>query len=124
VLEGVYYHLRWMLECQDHKIKTSDTIRFVGGGALSAVTCQILADLTGRTIETVASPQNVGAVGAAAVTGVGLGLISNLERIRELIPLGGIYRPNRTVKAVYDKNYEVFKQLYRANRGNFKTANV
>ena len=72
VLEGVCYHLRWMLECQDHKIKTSDTIRFVGGGALSAVTCQILADLTGRTIETVASPQNVGAVGAAAVTGVGL----------------------------------------------------
>ena len=45
----------------------------MGGGALSDVTCQILADVTGCTIETVASPQNVGAVGAAAVMGVALG---------------------------------------------------
>lgn len=124
VLEGVCFHLRWMLECQDHKIKTSDPIRFVGGGALSAVTCQILADLTGRTIETVASPQNVGSVGAAAVTGVGLGLIDGLSRVRDLIPVGRVYNPNRAVKPVYDKNYEVFKHLYRSNRGNFKIVNV
>ena len=124
VLEGVCFHLRWMLECQDHKIQTSDTIRFVGGGALSAVTCQILADLTGRTVETVVSPQNVGSVGAAAVTAVGLKLIDNLSCVRELIPVGGVYRPNSTVKSIYDRNYEVFKLLYRTNRANFKTVNV
>lgn len=28
VLEGVCYHLKWMLECQDRKIQTSKTIRF------------------------------------------------------------------------------------------------
>ena len=67
VTEGVCFHLRWFLETEEKKIKTSDTIRFVGGGALSDVTCQILADCIGRKVETVDSPQNVGAVGAAVV---------------------------------------------------------
>jgi xylulokinase len=124
VLEGVCYHLRWMLECQDKKIKTSNPIRFVGGGALSAVTCQILADLTGRIIETVDSPQNVGSVGAAAVAGVGLGVIRNLEQVRDIIPAVKTYCPNQSVKPVYDKNFSVFKKLYQANRNGFKAINL
>ena len=60
-LEGICYHLRWMLECEARKVKTSDPIRFVGGGALSPVTCQMLADITGRTVETVRDTQSVGA---------------------------------------------------------------
>ena len=57
VTEGVCFHLRWFLETEEKKIKTSDTIRFVGGGALSDVTCQILADCIGRKVETVEQPQ-------------------------------------------------------------------
>ena len=55
VLEGICYHLRWMLECQERKAKTSDAVRFCGGGALSDVTSQILADITGRTVQVVDS---------------------------------------------------------------------
>ncbi len=123
VLEGVCFHLRWMLECQDKNIKTSATIRFVGGGALSDVTCQILADMTGRTIETVQAPQNVGAVGAAAVIGVGLHLIENLECVHGLIPVVKSFAPNPSVKTAYDKNYEVFKSIYRTNKKLFKLMN-
>jgi xylulokinase len=124
VLEGVCYHLRWMLECQDKKIKTSDTIRFVGGGALSPVTCQILADVTGRNVETVASPQNVGSVGAAAVMGVGLGLIDSLEKAGEFIPVTGVFAPNGDNKEAYDKNYAVFRKLWKANRDSFRILNA
>jgi xylulokinase len=123
VLEGVCYHLRWMLECQAKHIKTSDTIRFVGGGALSDVTCQILADMTGRSIETVEQPQNVGAVGAAAVAGVGLGVIERLESVRAFVPAVKKYGPNLSVKAVYDKNFTVFKSLYDANKKLFQLLN-
>ncbi len=123
VLEGVCHHLRWMLECQDRKIKTSNSIRFVGGGALSDVTCQILADMTGRTIETVASPQNVGSVGAAAVACAGLHMIDGLGCVREMIPVAATYRPNAANKAAYDRSYAVFKKLYRANRALFATMN-
>ena len=123
VLEGVCFHLRWMLECQAGKTATSDPVRFVGGGALSPVTAQILADVTGRTVETVASPQNAGSVGAAAVMAVGLGLLPDLEGVGTLIPPERVFRPNGDARAVYEKSFAVFRRLYRANRDHFRALN-
>lgn len=123
VLEGVCMHLRWFIETQDKKIKTSDTVRFVGGGALSDVTCQILADVTGRTVETVDSPQNVGAVGAAVIMAVGLGMLDNVANAKKLIPAKKTFKPNAANKKVYDRNYEVYKTLYKNNKEAFKALN-
>ena len=123
VLEGVCYHKRWMLEAQDKKVKTSSVIRFVGGGALSDFTSQLLADITGRTIETVQAPQNVGAVGAAAVVAAGLGIISSLDDIKSFIPAVKTFKPRAEYKAVYDRNFEVFKKLYKCNKKAFAILN-
>lgn len=123
VLEGTCFHLKWMLECQDRKVHTSDPIRFVGGGALSPVTCQRLADITARTVEVVASPQNVGSVGAAAVMAVGLGLIPDLDVVRSFIPVSARYVPDPAKTAAYGPYYAVFKNLYRSNRKNFRALN-
>lgn len=121
VLEGVFYHLRWMLECQDRRLKTAKRIRFVGGGALSPVSCQMLADITGRVIETVDSPQNVGSVGACAVTAVGLGIIPDLDCVRDFIPASAVYTPDKAKHAAYRQYYRTFKKLYTANRQLFKS---
>ena len=123
VLEGVCFHLRWMLEAEAKKVPTSDPVRFVGGGALSPVTAQMLADITDRRIETVDSPQNVGSVGAAAVMAVGLGLVPDLDAVGALIPAAAVYQPNGAHRAVYDKSYAVFKKLYAANRAQFRALN-
>ena len=123
VVEGVCYHQRWMLEQEAKHVKTSDTIRFVGGGALSPVTCQILADVTGRKVETVHSPQNVGAVGAAAIMGVGLGVISSIDKVKDFITASKSYEPNPANKAVHDRNFEVFKSLYKNNKKAFAALN-
>lgn len=123
VLEGVCFHLRWMLECQAKKVSTSDPVRFVGGGALSTVTAQILADVTGRTVQTVASPQNAGSVGAAAVMAVGLGVIADLDAVGTLIPPERTVTPNAAHRAAYDKNYAVFRKLYAANKAQFRALN-
>ena len=123
VLEGTCFHLKWMLECQDRKVHTSDPIRFVGGGALSPVTCQRLADITARTVEVVASPQNVGSVGAAAVMAVGLGLIPDLDVVGSFIPVSARYVPDPAKTAAYEPYYGVFKNLYRSNRKNFRALN-
>ena len=120
VLEGICYHLRWMLECQKRKLKTADTIRFVGGGALSPVTAQILSDITGHAVEVVESPQNVGAVGAAAVVGVGLGIIPSLDKVGDFIRVTGRFTPNMETKAIYDRYYKVFCRLYRSNKKNYR----
>ena len=124
VLEGVFFHLRWMLECQDKKLKTSDPVRFVGGGALSAVSCQMLADILGRKVETVASPQNVGAVGAAAVTAVGLGLIDGLSRVKEFIPAEKTFEPDMEKHRRYAPYYAAFKKLYAANKKLYRAVGL
>ncbi len=120
VLEGVCYHLRWMLECQDKKIKTSDTVRFVGGGAVSEFTCQMLADITGRLVETVADTQDTGAVGAAMLAAVGCGVMKNLDEASGLVKVCKTFVPDEVNKKIYDRNYSVFKELYKANKNNFR----
>lgn len=123
VTEGVCFHLRWMLECEDKKIKTSEKIRFVGGGALSRATCQILADIIGRPVETIDSPQNVGSAGAALTAAVGMGILKDMEEIRDLVEVKKTYMPQPENKAVYDRNFKVFKNLYAANKKNFAMIN-
>lgn len=125
VIEGICFHLKWMLECADKKVKSSERIRFVGGGALSPVTCQILSDILGRTIETVPDPQDVGSVGAAAVACQGLGYFEHLEDVRRMIPVTHTYEPSEDpeIRRIYDRNYQVFKRIYSNNRKNFSQLN-
>lgn len=105
------------------KISVSDTIRFVGGGAISPLTCQIMADVLGHRIETVESPQNVGSVGAAVCCGIGLGNIKDFSVVRDFIPANAVYEPDLTVREIHDRNYRVFKRLYKSNIKNFKILN-
>ena len=123
VLEGICYHLRWLLESQERKEKTSETIRFVGGGALSAVTCQILADVTGRKIETGNNTQEVGAIGTALVVAAGINGVDVLELAKKIVKADHIYVPDPKNKDVYERNYKVFKKLYKTNASNFRELN-
>ncbi len=123
VLEGICYHLRWLLECEMNKVKTSDTIRFVGGGALSSAACQMLADITGRRIETVENVKEAGAVGAALTVAAGIKGVDVLELSRRLVKVEHVYVPDPANKDVYERNYKVFKKLYKANASNFREIN-
>mgnify|MGYP002870149929 CR=1 FL=1 len=123
VLEGICYHLRWLLECEMKKVKTSEVLRFVGGGALSSVTCQMLSDITGRTIETINSTQEVGAIGTALVVAAGINGVDVLELARQLVKPNRVYVPDPANKEVYERNYKVFKRLYKANASSFQTMN-
>lgn len=105
------------------KVKTSDTIRFVGGGALSPVTCQMLADITGRTIETVGNSQEVGAVGTALVVAAGLKGEDVFDLSKQLIKADHVYIPDLSNREIYDRNYKVLKMLYRSNARYFNVLN-
>ena len=123
VLEGICFHLRWLLESVQKKVKTSDTIRFVGGGALSPVISQMLADITGRRIETISNAQEAGAIGAALVVAAGIKGEDVLELACRLVKANRVYVPETKNKEVYERNYSVFKSLYKSNAANFKKLN-
>lgn len=123
VIEGIGYHLKWQLESQEKKVATSKTIRFVGGGALAPLTCQTISDILGRNIETVENPQNVGALGAAVLIAVGLGILDNIEDAGKLITADQVYYPNPEHRKVHDRNFKCFKMLYKNNKSVFKIMN-
>lgn len=123
VVEGICYHMRWFLETIRKKIKTEDSVRFVGGGALSGVTAGILANVLQLPVETVPEPQNVGAVGAALVAAVGLGRIRNLAAAEDLIRPNRVYQPDPQTRAIHDRNYTAFTKLYVANKNIFRHLN-
>ncbi|MBZ0305212.1 MAG: FGGY-family carbohydrate kinase [Anaerolineae bacterium] len=123
VLEGDAYHKRWMLETVEKKVPYNAKVRFVGGGARSDVWGQILADITGRTIEVTEHPENAGVAGAALVCGVGLGAIQ-FEDIQHIIRAAKTFRPRTEYKSLYDKQYAVYQQLHKQNKALFKRLNA
>jgi xylulokinase len=123
VVEGIAMHNRWQLESIRRKVRVEGPLRFVGGGALSPAIAGIMADVLGETIETVASPQNAGALGAALVCAAGLGEIGGLAEAGALVPPNAVYEPRTGNRAVYAKAFPVFKELYYSNKANFKALN-
>jgi xylulokinase len=123
VLEGDAYHKRWMFETIEKKVPRKDKVRFVGGGARSDTWAQILADVTGKTIEVPDHPENAGAAGAALVCGVGLGSIG-FEDVERIIRVAKTFTPRPQHKSIYDKQYRVYQQLYKQNKHLFKLLNA
>ncbi len=124
VIEGVAYHCRLMLEAHEKKLEASDTIVICGGGAVSPVICQIMADILGRRVAAAASPQNVGAFGAALLIAAAMGRIPSLESARSLLPPYTAYEPKAEHAAVHARNYGVFKNLHAANKKAFAALNA
>lgn len=119
VVEGIAYNARWMLESIEKKITVGRRLLFAGGGALSPVTAQIMADITGREIEVPEEPHNSGALGAALIAAVGLQIIENLEDVPERISVQRVFFPRKEHAGIYERNYRVFKELYSRNKKLF-----
>jgi len=124
VVEGVCMHMRWMLEVTEKAFKTTSTVRFTGGSAISPYICQVLADVLGREVETIENPRHVGTIGAAALMAVSFGLISDIKEIKDIIKVKASYKPNAANTAIYDRIFPVFKNLYFDNKKSFASLNA
>ncbi len=105
--------------CFFKRIKTGEPIRFAGGAALSDAAGQMLADITGREVETNENPQNAGAVGAAILIGLSLGIIDSFEEAKKTIRANKTFTPDPRNSEIYEKTYVVFKQLHKSNKRHF-----
>ncbi|MEM9549229.1 MAG: FGGY-family carbohydrate kinase [Bacteroidota bacterium] len=123
VMEGVAFHMRWMLEAMEQKTARHSVIRLIGGGATPAWG-QILADVTGRTIEIVANPQSGGTIGAALVAGVGLGIYPSLGSVGKRIQITHRLQARTEFRETYDRSFKAFKMLYDGNKKIFRGLNA
>jgi xylulokinase len=116
VFEGVALNSRWLLQAVErftrHRL---DPIRFIGGGARSAVWCQIFADVLGATIEQVADPVSANARGAGMLAAVALGELT-FDQVPDRVAVASRYEPDPAARGLYEELFGEFVGLYRRNR--------
>jgi xylulokinase len=123
VFEGVAYNSRWLLGHVERFCRTRlDPIVVVGGGARSALWCQIHADVLGRTIHQAEDPIMVNVRGAGLLAHVALGNVT-WDDVPALVPIAASYRPDPGTADVYDRLYDGFRRIHRANRRIYRSLN-
>ncbi len=115
VMEGVAFSARMVIEALEEAGQTSiQTLRHGGGGAGSDIWCQIRANVLGRSMERVTSPET-GAMGALVMAGCASGEMTDLvEATQTLISKDRTFEPDPAAHEIANHRYEAFKRLYRS----------
>ena len=112
VLEGCAFHLRSIVESLSSD--PIDEMVIVGGGAKSALWRGIIADVTGTTL-LVPEVLEAGALGAAILAGVGVGVYRDARQASDaLVRMVERRRPGGDRKAGYDRIYPVYMELEKS----------
>jgi xylulokinase len=120
VVEGVALNAAWLLGAAERFVGGRlDDIRLVGGGARSDLWCQVLADVTDRTIVRVSDPWLAGLRGAALFAALALGRVRK-DELRGLVPTDRPFRPENRHRATYEALAVELPKLYAAQRGFFQ----
>ena len=113
VFEGVAYNAKWLLGYVEKFVKRPlSSIRVIGGGAQSALWCQIMADVLDRTIHQVENPLQANTRGAALLAAVALGHLDVAE-IGGQVQIAQTFIPNPANRQLYDDQFQTFLQLYK-----------
>jgi len=123
IYEGVALNLYWALETVEKLYRKVDCLNIIGGGALSDIWCQIIADVTNHQIRRIKDPQEAGARGAAMLAWKALGKILTVEEIKNFISIEKIFNPNKEHLNLYNERFKAFKDLYKQNKKWYKRIN-
>ena len=124
VYEGVAYNIRWIVEIVEKEFKFPlPYLRAIGGGARGKPWMQIMADVTHRKIETVRDPQEAGAVGAALVAAVGLGIYPDFKSLKKVVKVDRAFEPQPENSEIYDTLFHSYQKVYSDLKGLYRKLN-
>ncbi len=103
IMESISCTLRENLEYLDLDVKE---IRAMGGGANSPLWCQMKADMTGKTLQTLKNKETA-CLGGAILAGVGTGVFKSVEDAASMINIKDSFKPQGVD---YSKTYENYKK--------------
>ena len=120
VMEGVSYSMK---DCNDILKEMGvevDDMMACGGGGKSAVWRQMLADMYGCTVKTVAAKEGP-ALGVAILAGVGAGIYDSVEAACEkMIHTDKSCDPIPEHTAKYEEYHKIYKNLYTCLKDQYK----
>jgi xylulokinase len=116
VFEGVALNARWMQHYVERFCRRRlDPLAFIGGGALSPLWGQVMADVLGRTVDRMEEPVNAGVRGAGLLGWLALGELDARD-LHGLATVAARHEPRKEHAATYDRLYGAFRAQYRASR--------
>ncbi len=126
VLEGVAYHVRWMLEgVEKRKLAgRQEKINMIGGCANSEIWPQIFADVLHRPIHRMANPLEAGSIGVSMVAFIALSELSGFDKVADKIAVDRVFEPNADNFETYDSLFGNLKEYYKRNKKLWKKMNA
>jgi len=119
ILEGIsfgFFHHIQVLSEAGYEI---NRVRVSNGGAKSKLWRQVTSDVIGFPLEEVTNHPG-SSLGSAFIAGMGAGVFSNWFEIEKFIQLKPPTIPNLENHEKYLKLYEVYRNIYEQNVGNFR----
>jgi xylulokinase len=111
--EGIAYSIRDLLEAARGLGLSFGTIRLMGGGARSATWRQIIADVTGLTIERTESAD--ASFGAALIAGIGIGVFASpQDAVAKCVRFLDTTTPDPSRHKFYSDLFAVYKDAQAA----------
>jgi len=124
VYEGVAFNLRWLIEVVEESFGFPlPVLRMIGGGARGAPWMQIIADVTGRRVESVAHPLEAGAAGIALTAAIGLGLYPDFQSLKKIVRVERDFEPQACNAECYQGLYRAYRKLYGRLRHLYREVN-
>jgi xylulokinase len=113
VFEGIAMNWRWLRDPVEKLIgRKFDHWRLTGGGAVSDVWAQIMADIVGIPMHRQAEPRNNNIIGVAFLAFNHLGLL-DLVDIPKRIKFSRIFEPQEKNRLVYDNLFKQFQAGFK-----------
>jgi len=123
LLEGIACNWRWLGEAAEIFIKRKFPYwRLTGGGALSNVWAQIMADVMNFPMHQQADPINNNVLGMAFLAFNRLGLMS-LDEIDQKVKISRVFEPIEENRRVYENLYKQFRASYAKTQPIFHGLN-
>lgn len=122
VMEGICYTLKMNNAQMIAKkgIACPDEFSAIGGGSLSPVWMQMLADILNRPVNVPYATKHIGAIGTAYCVLVGLGVCRDFSDVADKITIEHRYEPIPENVAVYEKSYAMFERLFHTIKPLFE----
>ncbi len=124
VMEGLAFNNRWTREAAESFLRRQFvSFRFSGGGALSDLWAQILADVLNVDIHQVDDPVHTTVRGAAMLAFLTLGY-RKVDELKDLAGIRKVFSPRPDHRRLYERMYVQYRQLFKKNRKIFKELNA
>ena len=113
ILESSGYGMAFFLEVMDGQGIAVSEIRVDGGGAKSHLWRQIQADITGKPIVLTRAVEDAGALGAAILTGYGIGLYKTIKKaVDAMVKVTEKIDPIPENREIYESIYPKFTDMF------------